>query len=127
MKNRIAFVSLGFLLLIGVVWGLVLYLFIPSWWFPAYPAIPAAFVAIDLLENFFLKADDSQQQKWMKSIVIQRITRWGILLVTLVLLIALAHPPKLSLLVSFMALFLLYSVLSVLLLYSEIRKKSKVI
>ncbi len=123
MKNRIAFVSLGFLLLIGVVWGLVLYLFIPSWWFPAYPAIPAAFVAIDLLENFFLKADDSQQQKWMKSIVIQRITRWGILLVTLVLLIALAHPPKLSLLVSFMALFLLYSVLSVLLLYSEIRKK----
>lgn len=123
MKNRIALVSLGFLLLIGVVWGLVLYLFIPSWWFPAYPAIPAAFVAIDLLENFFLKADDSQQQKWMKSIVIQRITRWGILLVTLVLLIALAHPPKLSLLVSFMALFLLYSVLSVLLLYSEIRKK----
>ncbi len=123
MKNRIAFVSLGFLLLIGVVWGLVLYLFIPSWWFPAYPAIPAAFVAIDLLENFFLKADDSQQQKWMKSIVIQRITRWGILLVTLVLFIALAHPPKLSLLVSFMALFLLYSVLSVLLLYSEIRKK----
>ncbi|HQB23579.1 MAG TPA: hypothetical protein PL119_03950 [Bacteroidales bacterium] len=123
MKNRIAFVSLGFLLLIGVVWGLVLYLFIPSWWFPAYPAIPAAFVAIDLLENFFLKADDSQQQKWMKSIVIQRITRWGILLVTLVLLIALAHPPKLSLLVSFMALFLLYSVLSILLLYSEIRKK----
>lgn len=123
MKNRIVFVYLGFLLLIGVVWGLVLYLFIPSWWFPAYPAIPAAFVAIDLLENFFLKADDSQQQKWMKSIVIQRITRWGILIVTLVLLIALAHPPKLSLLISFMGLFLLYSVLSILHLYSEIRKK----
>lgn len=114
MKHKRAVVFVGLLLLTGLVWGLVMYYCIPEWWFGAYPAIPASFVAICLVEHLLLVADNRQEKKWMHILMVQRMIRWGILLLTLVLLIVLAAPPRLALLLSFMGFFILYSLLSVL-------------
>lgn len=45
----------------------------------------------------------------LNSMLIQRIVRWGIVLVVLALLIGVAHPPKASFIISFMGMFMVYS------------------
>ncbi|NLA15965.1 MAG: hypothetical protein GX877_05440 [Bacteroidales bacterium] len=125
MKKQKSLVFLTVLLLVGILWGLVMYFFIPSWWFPAYAAIPASFIVICVFENIWITTDDKKDQKWMNSLIAQRLVRWGVLLATLILLVLLAHPPKLSLLVSFMGLFLIYMLLTIFSLYAELRKKQR--
>ncbi|HHV02384.1 MAG: hypothetical protein WCQ69_02015 [Bacteroidales bacterium] len=111
------------ILSVGTIWGLIMYFFIPQWWFPAYPVIPATFLAIGLLETLILNKNRNRNKKVLNSMLIQRLVRWGIVLVVLVLLIRLARPPKISLIISFMGMFMVYSFLSIWFLMSENRSR----
>ena len=119
MKHKRTLVFLGILLLAGLAWGLVLYFLIPMWWFPAYPVIPAAFVLICLTEHLFFKLDNRDHKKWLHTLMVQRLMRWVVLLLALILLIRLANPPRLALLVSFMGFFIGYTLLCVIALRNE--------
>ncbi|HPW79058.1 MAG TPA: hypothetical protein PK676_07295 [Bacteroidales bacterium] len=101
------------ILSVGTVWGLIMYFFMHQWWFSAYPVIPGTFLVIGLLEILILKKSRNRNKKVLNSMLIQRIVRWGIVLVVLILLIGWARPPRTSFIVSFMGMFLVYSFLSV--------------
>jgi xanthosine utilization system XapX-like protein len=51
--------------------------------------------------------------------MVQRLMRWVVLLLALILLIRLANPPRLALLVSFMGFFIGYTLLCVIALRNE--------
>ena len=101
------------ILSVGSVWGLIMYLFIPQWWFPAYPIIPATFLTVGIVEILLMEKSKTQNAKLYNNILIQRIIRWGILMAVLLLMIGVYHPPKVAFIVSFMGLFLVYSFLSI--------------
>lgn len=101
------------ILFVGSVWGLIMYLFIPQWWFPAYPIIPATFLTVGIVEILLMEKSKTQNAKLYNNILIQRIIRWGILMAVLLLMIGVYHPPKVAFIVSFMGLFLVYSFLSI--------------
>jgi len=97
----------------GSIWGLLMYLFMPQWWFPAYPIIPATFLAVGIVEILLMAKSKTRHAKLYNNVLIQRIIRWGILLAVLLLLIGVYHPPKAAFIISFMGLFLVYSFLSI--------------
>lgn len=101
------------ILSVGSVWGLIMYLLIPQWWFPAYPIIPATFLTVGIVEILLMEKSKTQNAKLYNNIFIQRIIRWGILMAVLLLMIGVYHPPKVAFIVSFMGLFLVYSFLSI--------------
>lgn len=101
------------LLSVGIVWGLIMYLFMPQWWFPSYPVNPATFYLVGILEIWLMKKSKTQKARMLNSMLIQRIVRWGIVLVVLALLIGVAHPPKASFIISFMGMFMVYSFMSI--------------
>jgi uncharacterized membrane protein YiaA len=90
-----------------------MYLFIPQWWFPAYPIIPATFLTVGIVEILLIAKSKTLSAKLYNNILIQRIIRWGILLAVLLLMIGVYHPPKVAFIISFMGLFLVYSFLSI--------------
>lgn len=113
MIIKMMIVHASVILFVGSVWGLIMYLFIPQWWFPAYPIIPATFLTVGIVEILLIAKSKTLSAKLYNNILIQRIIRWGILLAVLLLMIGVYHPPKVAFIISFMGLFLVYSFLSI--------------
>ena len=113
MIKKMIIVHASVILSAGSVWGLLMYLFMPQWWFPAYPIIPATFLAVGIVEILLMAKSKTRHAKLYNNVLIQRIIRWGILLAVLLLLIGVYHPPKAAFIISFMGLFLVYSFLSI--------------
>jgi hypothetical protein len=80
---------------------------------PFLPVIPATFYLVGILEIWLMKKSKTQKARMLNSMLIQRIVRWGIVLVVLALLIGVAHPPKASFIISFMGMFMVYSFMSI--------------
>ncbi len=113
MIKKMIIVHASVILSAGSVWGLLMYLFMPQWWFPAYPIIPATFLAVGIVEILLMTKSKTRHAKLYNNVLIQRIIRWGIILAVLLLLIGVYHPPKAAFIISFMGLFLVYSFHSV--------------
>jgi len=126
MIKKMITVHITTILLVGGIWGLIMYLYMPEWWFPVYPVIPATFLLVGLLEILMMKKSKTQNAKMLNSMLMQRIVRWGIVLVILVVLIGVAHPPKASFIISFMGMFITYSFLSIWFLLVDCKEQKKI-
>ena len=87
MIKKMIIVHASVILSAGSVWGLLMYLFMPQWWFPAYPIIPATFLAVGIVEILLMTKSKTRHAKLYNNVLIQRIIRWGIILAVLLLLI----------------------------------------
>lgn len=123
MKKKFLLILIIFILAIGGGWGLLIYYFIPQWWFAAYPVIPLTFLLIGLLEIFLVHRRGGNGHKVLNSMLIQRLIRWGIVLTVLILLIKMAQPPRVSFIVSFMMMYMIYSVIEIVFVSKIVKKK----
>ncbi len=123
MKKKFLLILIIFILAIGGGWGLLIYYFIPQWWFAAYPVIPGTFLLIGLLEIFLLHKRGGNGHKVLNTMLIQRLIRWGIVLTVLILLIKMAQPPRASFIVSFMMMYMIYSVIEIVFVSKIVKKK----
>jgi hypothetical protein len=55
--------------------------------------------------------------------LIQRLIRWGIVLTVLILLIKMAQPPRVSFIVSFMMMYMIYAVIEIVFVSRIVKKK----
>lgn len=123
MKKKFLLILIIFILAIGGGWGLLIYYFIPQWWFAAYPVIPGTFLLIGSLEIFLLHKRGGNGHKVLNTMLIQRLIRWGIVLTVLILLIKMAQPPRASFIVSFMMMYMIYSVIEIVFVSKIVKKK----
>lgn len=111
---------------VGAVWGWIMFRYIPEWWFPLYPLLPAFFYLMGMVQVAIVwRADKSKKKNSaLNSALLQRVIRWFVLILVLVLLLVLADPPKVSFLISFMGLYMIFSMLEVFLLH-HVAKNAK--
>ena len=112
-----------FILVVGGGWGLLMYYFIPEWWFAAYPVIPLTFLLIGLLEIFLVHRRGGNGHKVLNSMLIQRLIRWSFVLTVLILLIKMAQLPRVSFIVSFMMMYMIYAVIEIVFVSRIVKKK----
>ena len=123
MKKKFLLILIIFILAIGGGWGLLIYYFIPQWWFAAYPVIPGTFLMIGLLEIFLLHKRGGNGHKVLNTMLIPRLIRCGLVLTVLILLIKMSEPPRASFIVSFMMMYMIYSVIEIVFVSKIVKKK----
>lgn len=110
------------MLLVGGVWGILMYILLPDWWFPLYPVIPGFLYLMGWAQVLLFVYGKDHNQNVMNTLLIQRLIRWFIVIVVLVLMLVFSDPPKVSFLLSFMVLYIIFSSLE-LSFVSKVTKK----
>ncbi len=99
------------MLLVGGAWGCVMYYALEGWWFGLYPVIPAFLYLMGWAQVLLFVRGGDHKQNVLNTLLIQRLIRWVIVILVLVLMLVLSDPPKLSFLLSFMILYIVFSTL----------------